>query len=212
MKANFRLRTIVRTSTRNPERSDAMKRKFTLEIGCGLHREHGVDVAIDISRNASCDVISNAHEIAFKDCIFDKVVAYEVLEHLSSPARALREVNRILKDDGTFRFSIPNIMYYRTVLRWILKSKIAVSGEHINGWTLAEIENLLTTTGFRITKINFTDRPWFNKPSLFSSCLPRITKHSLLINAAKMSSQQPIDRSKMPQNNASGESTRAISS
>ncbi len=46
---------------------------------------------------------------------FDIVVATEVLEHLQDPARHLREIKRVLKDNGILLVSLPNenMLYHR---------------------------------------------------------------------------------------------------
>jgi SAM-dependent methyltransferase len=44
----------------------------------------------------------------FEDKFFDVVTLWHVLEHLPDPRETLREVNRILKDDGLLVVSTPN--------------------------------------------------------------------------------------------------------
>jgi len=60
-----------------------------LEIGCGNHRTSKADVGIDIERKSMCDVVTDAHHLPFKGSVFDKVLFFEVLEHLNSPRAAL---------------------------------------------------------------------------------------------------------------------------
>lgn len=156
-----------------------------LEIGCGRKRSPDATISIDVDRKSLCDIVADAHNLPFKDGFFTKTVMYEVLEHLSNATLALQEVNRVLDKNGQLELSIPNALYWRTILRWIYKGKISVSSEHINAWLVPEIDNLLTKTCFNIVKVSFIDRPWFNKPSVFANVLPRVTKHSLLIIAVK---------------------------
>jgi predicted SAM-dependent methyltransferase len=162
-----------------------------LEIGCGKNRFPEAYVAIDIDKKSLCDVIADAHYLPFRSRIFHKVVMYEVLEHLTNATRALSEINRVLLDGGELEFSIPNAMYWRAILRWIVKGKISVSPEHINCWRLPEIENLLKRTHFNLIKIGFIDTH-FHKPSIFASILPRITKQSMLVKALKPSNFRDI--------------------
>ena len=107
-----------------------------LEVGCGKNRTLEADVAVDVDRESLCDVIADVHHLPFKGAVFLKVVSYEVLEHLSNPPKALQEVNRVLRENGEFEFSIPNAMYWRAIIRWIVKGKISVSPDHINCWRL----------------------------------------------------------------------------
>jgi SAM-dependent methyltransferase len=145
-------------------------------------------VAIDTDPNAHCDYVLSVYELnkKFEEESFDSVLMFEVLEHLENPKMALREIHRVLKTGGNLVISIPNIMYFRGILRWICKGRISSSKEHISAWSLAEIEHLLESEHFRITDISFVDKPQHNLPSRFSWILPRITKHSLQIAATKM--------------------------
>jgi len=90
----------------------------TLDVGCGQRpyektffagatKYIGTDYLSDRSRP---DVISSALEVPFSSDTFDTVVSTEVLEHVPDPARALREMHRILKPGGHLILSTP--MYW----------------------------------------------------------------------------------------------------
>ena len=64
-------------------------------MGCG-GRSHDKaryfgDVRIDVSMVPSVMILMDAHFLSLRDSIFEKVVCFEVLEHLGSPIRALKE-------------------------------------------------------------------------------------------------------------------------
>lgn len=159
-----------------------------LEIGCGRNRSPIATVAIDIDPNANCDYVLSVYDLnrKLKKESFDSVLMFEVLEHLENPKMALREIHKVLRARGNLTISIPNIMYFRGILRWIIKGKISSSREHINAWSLAEIEHLLESEHFKILNVSFVDKPQHNLPSKFSMILPRVTKHSLRIVATKL--------------------------
>ena len=46
------------------------------------------------------DVVGDAHALPFRDSSFDRVFAFNVFEHLRDPARAAREILRVLKPGG----------------------------------------------------------------------------------------------------------------
>ncbi len=48
-------------------------------------------------------------EMKFPDNSFDAVTMWHVLEHTTDPVAVLREIRRILKDNGTFILAIPNL-------------------------------------------------------------------------------------------------------
>jgi len=174
-----------------------------LDIGCG-HAPKG-DVNIDLfidatdhrNRTAKDDIPLNtknipnfirtdANYLPFRPCTFTKIFMYEVLEHLANPSNGLKNIHKVLAENGVLEFSVPNMMYWRCIIRWIVKEKITISARrHINGWRLPEIENLLQEVGFKIREIGYVDVGG-DVPSFFANVLPRITKHSMLVKAVKV--------------------------
>lgn len=99
-----------------------------LEVGCGTGyytrelaktgaRIKAIDISPDLLTVARRDVpaervtfcIENAYELSFPDGIFDVVVGSSVLHHLET-RKALRELYRVLKPGGEFRFTEPNML------------------------------------------------------------------------------------------------------
>ena len=94
-----------------------------LEIGCNVGTylnayEGGKKVGVDISypllrqlkeKSAEQSVgVMDAQEIAVKQNQFDHILCSEVLEHLSNPQEAMKEIGRILKPGGTALITTPN--------------------------------------------------------------------------------------------------------
>lgn len=52
--------------------------------------------------------VGDAKHLPFKEAFFDIVVCSEVLEHLEHPEVCLREIKRVLKDNGAALISTPN--------------------------------------------------------------------------------------------------------
>ncbi len=59
-------------------------------------------------------------EMKFPDNSFDAVTMWHVLEHTADPVAVLREVRRILKDNGVFILAIPNIDNFLSQLAYRL--------------------------------------------------------------------------------------------
>ena len=97
-----------------------------LEVGCGAGgmaravksyrpdlEVHGCDVsrsAIRIAKSRSGRVsyaVCDAYDLAFPEEFFDAVVMFDVLEHLESPGRAMREIFRVLRDGAIFHLFVP---------------------------------------------------------------------------------------------------------
>jgi SAM-dependent methyltransferase len=88
-----------------------------LDVGCCrgglrkyLHGEleyYGVDVLINNFKNY-IRIDLNSKLLPFKNKQFDAVNCSDVLEHLFYPLEMLKEIKRVLKDDGRVLISLPN--------------------------------------------------------------------------------------------------------
>lgn len=102
-----------------------VKNKKVLDLGCGtgfytkILKHHGADVCgVDISPNmiaiAEREIkgvdfrVGSVYALPYKTSHFNIVLAALVIEHLTDLNKAFEEVNRILKKDGTFIFSLHN--------------------------------------------------------------------------------------------------------
>jgi len=89
---------------------------------------------------------------------FDCIVAADVLEHLTEPWKTLKELRVFLKDNGLIVSSIPNIRYYKAVIRlfkgyWDYVDHGILDRSHLRFFTLINIEEMFTEAGFSIEKI-----------------------------------------------------------
>ena len=84
---------------------DALLREgkdFILHIGAGgspMRYPNCVEFEHKIFRHT--DVVGDAHQLPFRDGVFDRVFALNVFEHLSDPKRAATEIFRVLKPGGS---------------------------------------------------------------------------------------------------------------
>src|SRR5437899_3225981 len=120
----------------------------SLDVGCGdgclvILGLRSV-VGIDVRRANGVAICSSAENLPFRDNTFDLIFAGEVLEHLESPLKGLRDWSRVLKPTGTLIMSTPN----GTLVKWD-------SGhpEHKGTYAPAEVIAVLQRTGFRVVKI-----------------------------------------------------------
>lgn len=92
-------------------------RGIMLDVGCGERRyelifKDSVDAYIgldwpDVLDRARPDIIGDAMNIPFRDASVDAILATELMEHLSSPQIFLKEVARVLRENGTLILSVP---------------------------------------------------------------------------------------------------------
>ena len=92
--------------------------------------------------------------LPFADKSFDAIVSLGVLEHVPYDYEALKEVNRVLRDDGLFFcFNLPNRAGYAHHVAWWRGLRY-----HDRLYGRREIELLLKRAG-----LNTIGRPWFRQ-------------------------------------------------
>jgi SAM-dependent methyltransferase len=176
-----------------------------LDVGSGSAAYTGShsrgEVNVDIAKPevvpdnfVQCD----AHHLPFKTGIFDKAFFYDVVEHLDSPLKALKEICRVLSSGGAVELSTPNPLHWRNFLRALRNKDILLTPvpDHITTWTDAEMRNIMTRAGFSRIIINFEllkatregdyghmkyDLPLFNLSIFFR----RVTGRAMIVNAVK---------------------------
>jgi ubiquinone/menaquinone biosynthesis C-methylase UbiE len=103
---------------------DIQFRDVTFEIGCGagallseISKKGSLTVGFDVSETQIkyakrvCEnavlVVGDARRLPFRDNVFTKGFAIEVLEHLPNPANAVAETHRVLKRAGELIIVLP---------------------------------------------------------------------------------------------------------
>ncbi len=90
---------------------------------------------------------------------FDCIIYADVLEHLIEPSFLLKRHRDYLSDDGCIVASIPNIRYYKVIIRLIMGGSWDYSDggildkSHIRFFTLVNIIELFEKAGYEITDI-----------------------------------------------------------
>ncbi|HFD05274.1 MAG TPA: class I SAM-dependent methyltransferase [Firmicutes bacterium] len=91
------------------------------------------------------------YKIPTRDSSFDVVVASEVLEHLETPKKALKEAHRILKDDGTLIITVP----YKEKIKYVTCMhcyKLTSVNGHLHSFDIRSLRKLLHDSGFYIVR------------------------------------------------------------
>ena len=81
-----------------------------LDVGCGRNPKNVNNaecIHIDVVKYDTVDLVADALHLPFKDCIFDEIIASEVVEHLDRPEVFFREAHRVLKPGGLLRVIVP---------------------------------------------------------------------------------------------------------
>jgi len=91
----------------------------------------------------------DATKLPLKDAYFDRVICSEVLEHIPNDHQAVRELKRVLKDDGRLAISVPT--YFSESIYWKLSREYSRQpGGHVRKYRAREITALLQEHGFHI--------------------------------------------------------------
>ncbi len=153
---------------------------FSKLIGeaCGAKEVYGIEISekgVEMARRngIKCYQLDvDIEDFPFKENFFDAVFAGEIIEHLFDPDHFLNEVYRVLKPQGIFILTTPNLasIHNRVALllgyqpfsivvsleaqvgHWLCAAKGAAP-DHIRHFTLRTLKELLKIHGFKILKV-----------------------------------------------------------
>lgn len=143
-----------------------LKDKKTLMIGCGTGEETklleeynaknivGIDISknsIEIAQKTYPDhkfIIADMHNLPFEDNTFDFIYSSLAIHYSDNPEKVYMEVNRVLKKDGCFLFSVGH------PLRWTSDKVIIDNNEYkLLGYQNSSTENKIYGKYNSFTKI-----------------------------------------------------------
>ena len=157
-----------------------------LEIGCGsgtftgMAQKEGIDIrGLEISPEAVAEAHSQGITCIDTGTIEDKVASgetydavifFHVLEHLVDPRAFMENLSSVIREGGSLILQVPNINSWQARLfgkRWYGLD----CPRHVCNYSAGALEYLVTSSGFRISKIEtFSLRD--NAPAFVSSLLP----------------------------------------
>jgi 2-polyprenyl-3-methyl-5-hydroxy-6-metoxy-1,4-benzoquinol methylase len=136
-----------------------------LDIGCGRGRmldefkrrgweTFGTELSEQAAGAAREEFGLNVRSIpledwGFEDKFFDAITLWHVLEHLPDPRATLREVNRILKDDGLLVVSTPNFDSFQAKISKEKWFHLDVP-RHYYHFSTGTLTQMLESVGFRV--------------------------------------------------------------
>jgi len=135
-------------------------------------------IAVDINNNFKAKEIENNIEfisydldkdIPFKNGVFDHVISVEVIEHIENPWHFLREISRVLKNQGKLYLTTPNIHSLHQRIYFLLSKPFYFfsigdfkGNKHITPIPYWNLERMLDISGFEVEKVTF-NRAFFPK-------------------------------------------------
>lgn len=125
----IRLKKIIKVGKLNPNDS-------ILDLGCGegffisllpnVKKITGIDISklalkrakeITSSKNNVELKWGDAHKLNIEDKYFDKVFSSEMLEHIPHPRKAIKEIHRVLKNNGIAVISVPDEKRIKLIMK-----------------------------------------------------------------------------------------------
>ncbi len=156
------------------------KRYKILDAGCGegflvekLRKNgysnfYGVDKYYHSKYVKKCDI----SKLPYKNKFFDVILCLETLQYLSfkNQEKAIKELKRILKDNGTFIITIPNLKHFAARIFRIITGKWKPTDSKtfpIGDKSAGDYISLLKNSGFDIVR----RKGWFPTNFIISSLL-----------------------------------------
>jgi len=142
--------------------------KFPMEI-------HGIDINEKYLEKAQKSCIdkriqikkANIYNLSYGDCYFDFVICSELLEHLKDDKRGLKELDRVLKKNGTIAITVPNYNFpffwdpFNFMLMRFFKKHInkniwwlaGIWAGHERLYSVNEIKKLISASNLKVVKL-----------------------------------------------------------
>ena len=111
--------------------------------------------------------VADLESLPFSDNSIDCGFATEVLEHMETPVKALKEIHRVLKPNSKLLISLPNKDWFR--LDEYLGKREKFQPVDDKFYTVSEMETFLTEAGYKVIKVRGGENLYFGGglPRLF---------------------------------------------
>lgn len=132
-------------------------------------------------------LVSGPGSLPFPDNYFDAVFFGDIIEHLFDAESVLKEVKRILKDNGRLIISCPNIAYWRFRVYYFLDGdlrRVDVAKqkpweqEHIRFFNIKILKEFLTQLNFTFFRYKGANDIWHS--SLLAKLCPNLFAHTII--------------------------------
>ena len=135
---------------------------YLLDIGCGtnkLVRQYKNGLGIDVYQFGDADMIlEDTSQTPFEDKLFDTITIIASLNHIPNREEVLREVHRILKDDGQLIITmIPDTIskiWHKIRGPWDKdQTERSMKEGEVYGMSALDVKNILDNNNFEIKSI-----------------------------------------------------------
>lgn len=153
VKYSYRLRKIAELANGKGKILDI---GFSLLPNPYLKNAIGVDIVLPKKKPENYEKMIKAsiYKLPFKNNSIDTIVLSGVIEHLENPLLALKEVNRVLKENGLILIETPNPYFFPLIISdLIMNLRYYFYDTHINLFPRRIMLKLLWHSGFNLKKI-----------------------------------------------------------
>ena len=153
---------------------------FTHNLANKKRKIFGLDVQFRSSPPLGRGVLGDCRNIPFKDNVFDFLFCLEVLEHLKSDKKCLKEMWRVLRKGGIAIVSVPNknfpfiydpLNYFLKFLK--KKVDFGIWKDHERLYDFSQLIKMCEKVGFWVEDVQFKTH---YLASLFENYLPSLLK------------------------------------
>jgi SAM-dependent methyltransferase len=125
--------------------ADDLERRQNLNLGSGKKYDDRA-INLDITEATNPDVVHDLEQVPwpFPDDRFEHIEAIDVIEHLSDPLAAMREIHRITRTGGTVTIALPHFSSSNAFTDLTHRSQFGyfsfdyVTGEHFHDFYTAD--------------------------------------------------------------------------
>lgn len=98
--------------------------------------------------------VADAHNLPYTDKHFDAVFCLETLEHVEDPVKVVKEMYRVLKDDGYMVILVPseNLIFRTLWPFWVMTRGKVWKGTHLNKFSADKVLKVIESAGFKIVE------------------------------------------------------------
>lgn len=137
--------------------SAGLKQKGAEVVGIEKDEVSGAKARERLDRVFTADI--EKFDLPYPKRYFDCMIYADVLEHLTGPQALLKKHRDYLNDGGCIIASIPNIRYYKVIIRlviggtWDYADGGMLDESHVRFFTLVNIKELFAAAGYEIVDL-----------------------------------------------------------